>query len=513
MSDDFPWKRSDRDAYAWDRRMPWQRDDDAGSDDAEGEPGASTERAPAPSPPAEDAPAPSPAPPAEHSPADPEAPGDEGTAPERVEPRGEAPPPAPLPAAEREEPEDQGPVAPPEPETAPSPAPADAAMPGPPPVGAAASPERARQKAPAIPPVPPPAPSPATTGSSGAGRIALGVVAAVIGIPVLLISAGAIFSSGGSSRNDPDPEEVASAETAATETVLRFFDAVAEGERDEALSYLSLDESGTGEDHALLDEAVFEAAHERAPLEGFPDVSVELDPDYSSHAVADVAMALGGETHEAQLDLWRSGGDWLISPSSLSIRYGEQLAALDLTIEGVPLEPDLWYPMLPGLYALDTASDLIEPAWFSEDGEQHRLSGDRLAIPNPARVFHEAALSDEGLDIVADAVDRSLDACLASRDLDASCAPVDADWFGGLEPIDGTVTRTVRGEQDDDGTEPDPTYDDPLVVRATRGVHLTVSARCLDGAEEVDCEAFVFAAQPAVDLRDLETPAVTWRQY
>ncbi|WP_156761840.1 hypothetical protein [Microbacterium karelineae] len=499
---EFPWQKDGHrdDVFRWDRRMPWQTGDEADeqreapeSADASREAspltdsdlaagadrvdGAAVAEPVAPDPAPGTAAVPSSVP--------------EASAPEAAVPEAPAPPVAPAPRQANPASPAQGPVLRPA---------TPVGSPLAPPVPHRTTPKRRRHAA---------RPAAAAAAAKRGFRVVPWVIGAAVALPVL-------FGVFGSAFDDDGAVDEAASE-AAQEDIARitaeFFEAVAAADLDEALARLDVDpdDDGEYESHALLTQEVLDGISARAPLTGLSVGEVEADPDYSWRAHVEVSFRLGDDVLfsddiEVEQSTW-ADAEWAVSPENFAQWMSPDMLPAGLTLEGVPIDEDNRYVLLPGVYAVDTGSDLTTLRGYDEHGGEVLLEDRLLPIPAPIDSFAGAALLPEAAEAVDAAIEASLAECAAATTLETPCGTLAADAFSGGVPVDGTLSREISWDSGAEGVA--LAYDDALRAESYRYIEFDVTADCSGGGVDVECTAYETLDEVWVDLSDPELP-VTW---
>lgn len=488
---DFPWQKGGHrdDTFRWDRRMPWQRDGEPSpsehGDEAEAASDVSVSEATSP----------------------------EETSPERLSPEAGSPEelfsekisPAPTSGSETggEKAGIQDTTA--RPSTGRS-APATeqpAATPSTP--EPSSEPERNPFLRPAAPHGSSRAPRTARPAKRGF-RIAAWTVGGAVALPVIFGVIGSAIGDGDDNGGDREAApEVPQQEIA--QITRDFFAAVSDADLDEAMARLDVDHEADGdyESHALLTQEVLDGISQRAPISDISIGEVSPDPEHDWRATVEVGYRLGDGPHTVhEIEVYESAWattDWAIAPVNFSQWLSPETLPTELQIEGVSIDEENRYVLLPGLYEFDTGSDRTTLWAADENGDQVLFEDRLLAIPGAWEAIVGTEITEEGRRQVIAAVDASLDACVAEDTLETACGSLDANAFGGGIPIDGTLRRELTY---DVGAEAVVSlhFDDPSTAIAYRSVTIGTTARCADGDDEVECVADELLERAVIDVSD-----------
>lgn len=367
-------------------------------------------------------------------------------------------------------------------------------------------------KAPLRPAVPYGAPRPPRSAVAAAKKrfgIVPWVVIGVVALPVLFGVFGPMFDDLGDdgAASEADQEDMA-------RIAGEFFSAVADGDLDEALARLDVDAEADGDyqSHALLTQEVLDAISERAPLSDVSVGDVSPDPEYDWRATVEVGYRLGDGPHtvyeiEIEESSW-ADEEWAVTPGNFSQWLSPETLPEEFEIEGVAIDEENRYVLLPGLYAFDTGSELTT-LWAYDEASDPVLFEDRLLpIPGQWESLAGTELTAEGREQVVAAIDASLEACVDEDTLETACGSLDEDAFGGADPVDGTLRREITFDSGVDDVV-SLAYDDPTRADSYRYIEIGVTARCADGDAEVECSADEYLEQAVVDISDPEFP-VRW---
>lgn len=333
------------------------------------------------------------------------------------------------------------------------------------------------------------------------GIIAGGVVLLlliVLGIVALVGAAGGSSPSGGGGGDDTkksSPEQV----------VTSYLEAIADGD---AKTALGLMESKPSDTTLLTDEALA-ASNELGEIADIDVTAPKTDKD-SYSADVEASFTVGGEPVSGTFRVadYSGKGEWEIYVGTIDIYLGDRYKGLGSTINGIDIDDAESVTVFPGTYELAVSN------------ENYALSGTTSAVVSDPADYTEGdleatvGLSESGLTAFRTAVNDSVNACVASKTLEAGCGlTVPGTLSDGTQIVDGTLTRTLSADAQAKlaNLQPDEIYGDPMQVSGPYIGSVDVVADCIvDGQTMTGCE-FFFTPSIGSPLVDFTTTPLTVR--
>ncbi|MGP9539345.1 hypothetical protein ACT3SP_15155, partial [Brachybacterium sp. AOP43-C2-M15] len=237
---------------------------------------------------------------------------------------------------------------------------------------------------------------------------------------------------------------------------------------------------------------------------GTPEMAEGGSPD----GEVPVSFTVGGEPFTDVLSVHDYDGDGIVEliEASATVRTGDEVAGLGMTINGVEIgeEQDLY--LLPGGYEIAYAVE-----HFAPDSDEPLLVGEQHTSPQ----WPEAVLTEDGLSAFRGAVQSAVDDCLEADTLEGGCGmgTVPETSSDGWTMTEGTVQRTLSEEaqRSIDTMEATPSSDEPTSVRGESVGSVETTIECTKDGQTGTCELWLGGgiSTPSVDMADPELP-VTW---
>lgn len=349
--------------------------------------------------------------------------------------------------------------------------------------------------------------------TSKRGRVAFvtAVVALIVAVAVIAIVGKLV------SRDAPTDETASLSPTSeeAVEQITRtadaFYDAIAAG--DAAGARQLADASYVDpRDMQLLTDDMLAASQDFAPLTGVVLGDVSAPDDSSLTARIQASYRLGDQEIETSLPFSRYSDDtWKVDLSDNSMRIPAYWRpASRVEVFGEPVTEDDPPVVFPGLYPLDVTGGV--PLGFGNSTGAIALGNGRTGIAIPAADGTALTLTPDATTAKKfwEAVQPSLDACLASTDPLSTCTEGEAQAsHAANELAAGTVVRSAPKDDTFRSKIPDvyAGRDNSLIAFANITVDYT--ATCTDGST---CDGYEFLLYPVVDYSG-DRPIVTWERY
>ncbi|MGD7704710.1 hypothetical protein [Microlunatus sp. Y2014] len=286
------------------------------------------------------------------------------------------------------------------------------------------------------PGVPPGAPK---KKSNGPMIALISSIAAVVVIAAIV--AGVVLSRGAGGFGGGGP----------TEAVQGYFDAIVAGDAEAALGYAQVDPT----DKTFLTNEVLTKSNELAPITNV--VVAEVDDDYIYEVP--VSFTIGERNINANIRVEEIGNDWKLQSvaSEVNIEY----LGIKPTINGVAATANKVF-LFPGTYQFSTGNEYVT---FPE-------GKDVITVDQPSRFSSSSisemqpTLTEEGSAAMIAAANKSLDACLAKKELAPEGCPIQArpNLENGAIKLDmNSLKFTKEGDQFADA-EPRLERENPLTA-------------------------------------------------
>ncbi|TGO05404.1 hypothetical protein [Serinibacter arcticus] len=301
----------------------------------------------------------------------------------------------------------------------------------------------------------------------------IGIVVAAVAVIVLVVFLAT--RGGGDSAEDPTTgtdgsgTESATADALAPEAVVEgFLTAIAEGDAAAALAFVDPVEPI---DETLLTDEVLAASNAIAPITDIVVTAPTEDMAYGGDVEA--SYSIGGTPVSESFSVSGDGdGNYAMYAPGGSVYVPSTVSGLDVTVNGVAVEPDGSYDAFIGSYQLATTTPNFVVAGTVDTV---------VTAPYESGSFSglEVDLTDEAKQVFHDTVRAAVDACLATTTLDAGCGlAIPGTLSDGSVVVDGSVTRTLTGDAElrIGGLNPEPNYDNPFFVRGDFIGGVTMSA-------------------------------------
>ena len=343
------------------------------------------------------------------------------------------------------------------------------------------------------------------------GLLIGGIVGGVGCLLVLLIAVALIVffvvrggsGSGGGAGGGGDSTADLSPEEQMTALVTDYMDAISNGDSAAAFEVAPLmDDTAT-----QLPAEAYDAALEAAPVE---DVEIsEPVMDYETSGTISVSFTVDGESvaHEFMLYAEGTEGSGVLSNGlGAYTAVPSSLGGLGLTLNGAAVEDEDTLVLLPGAY-----SAAIDVEHFELNSE------DPVTVTDEAPGLRdlEPALTEDGLTAFRGAVQKSVDACLEQKTLEAGCGigTLPSTTSDGWTLTEDTVRRSLpeESQRNIDKMEATPSYDEPTYVSGSAVGTVDTEMDCTKDGQEGTCEMWFGGGMstPNVDMADPELP-VTW---
>ncbi|HLQ81917.1 MAG TPA: hypothetical protein VK103_00150 [Bacillota bacterium] len=270
------------------------------------------------------------------------------------------------------------------------------------------------------------------------GLLIGGIIAGAAVVVIAAIVIGVILTRAGGDRNTP------------TNTVQGYFDALVAGDAEKALSYAKVDPT----DKTFLTNDMLTTSNEKAPITNV--VVAETSDD--AYRVP-VSYQIGERRINAEIRVEEIGNEWKLSAIASEVRVAR--TGIAPLINGVEAKTDTIY-LFPGTYTVSTGNEYVT---FPED--ESTLTIDEPSQYGGASLSMSPELSQEGLDLMLKEAEKSLQACLAKKELKPEGCPFYANpnLEDGDVKIDMSTFRyTAEGEQFED-VKPRLDYDNPMIAQ------------------------------------------------
>lgn len=359
-------------------------------------------------------------------------------------------------------------------------------------------------------PMPTAAQDPWVAPAEGRKRKVLWLVVAGAAALVVVVAVGAFFLWSKVS-GDGGAQASADRQAAIESAVSGYLGAVAEGDSAAALELLAAEPDST----RLLTDDVLAASTEAAAM---TDIKVRVGTSTGGEAEVRASYRLGGTDVDQTFTVTERDGTWLVVDGTATVDLSVSTGSLPLAVNGQAVPEASAVVLFPGSYTLTVAGD---PGTYVTLGAAtfQVTSSDNVKVPTIA-----ATLTDDGVAAFRQAVRASVDACVASPNLESGCPgsglDVPVSMNDGTVTTEGTVVRTLSAELSAEldalaprlsGTNPDRAYvvaPNGLVNIAITGTRdgQTVAGDVLNA--QTGQPGFQLGT-PEVDMTDPALP-VTW---
>ncbi|MCL2092224.1 MAG: hypothetical protein FWH11_13665 [Micrococcales bacterium] len=352
------------------------------------------------------------------------------------------------------------------------------------------------------------APSPEDEKHQRQKRLRLVVVGALTLVLLLVIL---LLANTDSDEAQAAASASASRVTAAEDAVRGYLGAVSRGDASKALDYLAEKPTST----ELLTDDVLAQSYDAA---NFTDINVRGRSSTDDTVEVKARYRLGDAGVDQTFTVKEDKGSWKIVEGTATVDLSAAAGDLPLVVNGQKVKDSSQVVLFPGSYAIT----------LTEEAEKYiRLGTATFQVTNLDKVTLpaiSATLTDDGVAAFREAVRASVEACVASVNLDSGCAgsglDVPARLANGTTVTEGSVVRTLSPELSDalDALEPRLNTTNPAWAYATAPeglVNIAISGTLDDQPVEgdvtntaTDAPGFSLGT-PRVDILNQKLP-VTW---
>lgn len=338
--------------------------------------------------------------------------------------------------------------------------------------------------------------------------LVIGAAVAVVAIIVLVVFLAT--RGGDEAAEDPTTGTDGSGTSSATSDALApeavvegYLTALSEGDAAAALAFV---DSSQTLDETLLTDEVLAASNAIAPITDISVTAPTEDMTYGGDVLA--SYSVGGTPTSTEFSVSGDGdGNYALYSPGGSVYLPSSVSGLDVTVNGVAVEPDGDYDAFIGSYQLATTTPNFViagtvDAVISEPYQSASFSG------------LEVNLTEEATQVFHDTVRAAVDACLATTTLDAGCGlAIPATLSDGTVITEGTVTRSLSGDAElrIGGLNPEPNYDNPFFVRGDSIGVVSTTGECTKDGAVGTCDILFGPSlgSPTVDF-SVEPKTVVW---
>ncbi len=253
---------------------------------------------------------------------------------------------------------------------------------------------------------------------------------------VVVVAAGAFFVWSKFS-GDGGAQAAQDRQVAVEGTVTSYLEAIATGDAATALGHLAEEPDST----RLLTDDVLAASNETAALTG---IEVRAGTATGSTAEVKASYRLGDTDVDQTFTVTERDGGWAIVDGTATVDLSVSTGDLSLAVNGQAVTDASAVVLFPGSYALTVAGDPAAYVTLGAATFQVTSSGE---VKAPTIT---ATLTDEGVAAFRQAVRASVEACVASPNLESGCPrsglDVPASMEDGTVVTEGTVVRTLSPE-------------------------------------------------------------------
>ncbi|MDO5492907.1 MAG: hypothetical protein Q4F53_04780 [Nesterenkonia sp.] len=295
---------------------------------------------------------------------------------------------------------------------------------------------------------------------------------------------------------DDDGDSDASSPQAAVEG---YLNALADGDAEEALSYLSNSPSDT----TLLTDEALSVSNEEAPIS---DIQVD-EPATESDIYGDVdaEFTAGDESVSYTFYVMSSddGDTWSVDNGTVDISSLPSVGDATLTVNDTEVDGD------------SVTAFIGSALTFGLESENFSLGEDSTVVVTEAYVDTAGlnlTLTEDAEERWREAIQDEIDECLSSNDREAGCGLDLPDQVQGTGVEEGTVERSIdsSAEQSIEQMSPSLDYDNPNLV-SPESLYVSVDVQ-FEGSDGSTYELFGDGTSldtPVVDM-DQEELEVTW---
>ena len=284
-----------------------------------------------------------------------------------------------------------------------------------------------------------PAQDPWAEPDEGRGRKVLWLV--VAGAVALVVVAVGGFFVWDKVSGDGGVQAAADRQAAAEAAVTSYLEAIAQGDAATALEQLAEEPDSTW----LLTDDVLAASNEAAALTG---IKVRAGEATGGAVAVKASYRLGDTDVDQTFTVTERDGTgstaWAVVDGTATVDLSVATGALPLAVNGQAVTSTSAVVLFPGSYTLTVAGD--PGAYITLGTATFQVTGsDDVKTPTIA-----ATLTDDGVAAFRQAVRASVEACVASPNLESGCPgsglDVPASMSDGTVTTEGTVVRTLSAE-------------------------------------------------------------------
>ena len=267
----------------------------------------------------------------------------------------------------------------------------------------------------------------------GTSKMPLILSLSAVGLVLVLVVVGALIVMN-VNRSQYGPETVAQ----------EYLDAVAAGDL-AAAQEITPATVPNGANESLVDPDVFAAS--TSAIEDIQVSEADIDGDT---ATMTAAYTIDGQDYELPLTADKSGrqgvffDQWTLQPPVLQTLSVNLTQTADATMNGEPVDLATGateYAVMPGAYEL-----VVPETTYTEEGSSGITVGFAPdAEPQPATLNVTIDVTDAYKEDVTEAVDKKLDECLESGDLETECGFFDRDSFANADEKETYDTLKSEG--------------------------------------------------------------------
>lgn len=233
---------------------------------------------------------------------------------------------------------------------------------------------------------------------SGAGMIGI-IIGGAVFLVVAAIIVGVVVTS--------------VSRVTADKAVQAYFDALAAGDADTAISYAKVEPS----DRTFLTDEMLATLNQESPI-----TELEVSkPSGSYVSSVPVSYAVGGRRVSTNIRVTQIGKDWKLESIAAEVRASSNGA--NPIINGVEATSDRVL-LFPGRYAITTGSEYVT---YPDDQATLWIEEPSPYASATSLIGLRAELTDEGEELVLSEAQKSLEACFAKKELEPEGCPFKAN--------------------------------------------------------------------------------------
>ncbi len=301
----------------------------------------------------------------------------------------------------------------------------------------------------------------------------LGIVGgAVVLIIVVIVILANTLGAGPTPAPGPNPVVTgAPVDKAATpeDAITGYFDALAQGNSQQALSYTSTQPSDT----TFLTDEVLQATAKDYPITG---VAVSVEDSMDTFAYGTATYNLGDHMVSWHFNMEKFNGVWMLDQAAATVDLSEVAGDLPLKINGVAVDDPTSVTLFPGQYKLTTTNSLLtfgkKP--MAVETPDDTYVGDLIDL--------QLALSSDGTKAIQKAAKAKLDGCLKQKSLKPSgCSYVLTNTTGHKVDTDTIKWKLHSGSDKIEKIKPKLKYDSSTIATANVDISIDFTANTTDG--------------------------------